>query len=105
MLSKFRELGSVDLPFCNEELSMIPFDLQTLEGIPQEFVKLVSTMLTGVVTSGTGFFTIHGRNLKSGNTLRRPAPHTDGNYEPVNMSFGGGGGWKVGEAAGGRAGG
>lgn len=97
MQSTFREINAIELPFTNQEISMIPFDLETLSGLPVEFLSTVKTMLKGVGAKGTAFFTIHGKTLKAGNTLRRPAPHTDGNYEPVTMGFGGGGGWKVGE--------
>jgi hypothetical protein len=99
MLSTFKETNTIDLPFTNQEISMIPFDLETLIGLPSEFKKTVETMLNGIKAKGTAFFTIHGKTLKAGKTLRRPAPHTDGNYEPVTMGFGGGGGgWKIGES-------
>ena len=78
---------------------MLPFDVKTLEGLPKEFKTLALNMLKGIKNlRGTAFFTIHGKTLKPRETLRRPAPHTDGNYEPHLMTFGGcGGGWKVGE--------
>lgn len=99
MLSTFKETNTIELPFTNQEISMIPFDLETLFGLPLEFKDTVKTMLNGIKAKGTAFFTIHGKTLKAGKTLRRPAPHTDGNYEPVTMGFGGGGGggWKIGE--------
>jgi hypothetical protein len=97
MLSQFREVGSIELPFINKEVSMIPFDIETLNGLPFEFISTVKAMLSNVTATGTAYFTIHGKTLKSGGTLRRGAPHTDGNYEPVTMGFGGGGGWKIGE--------
>lgn len=99
MQSTFKAINTIELPFVNSEISMLPFDLVTLAGLPSEFHKTVLTMLNGIKAVGTAFFTIHGKTLKAGKTLRRPAPHTDGNYEPVNMGFGGGGGngWKVGE--------
>lgn len=100
MLSAFKETNAIDLPFTNKEISMIPFDLDTLIGLPAEFKSTATAMLKGIKAQGTAFFTIHGKTLKAGKTLRRPAAHTDGNYEPVNMSFGGGGGgggWKIGE--------
>jgi len=99
MRSAYKETNEVTLPFVSSEISMIPFDIETLRGIPSEFLMTVSAMLKGIKASGVGYFTIHGKTLKSGGTLRRPAPHTDGNYEPVAMSFGigGGNGWKVGE--------
>lgn len=79
---------------------MIPFDVDNLDGLTDEFKSIAKKMLSGIKTiSGTAFLTIHGKSLKKGGTLRRGAPHTDGNYEPVTMSFGSGGGngWKVGE--------
>lgn len=97
MNSIFEVKGSIELPFFNSEVSMIPFDLTTLKGLPVEFKDTVQVMLKGIKATGTAFFTIHGKTLKAGKTLRRPAPHTDGNYEPVKMGFGGVGGWKVGE--------
>lgn len=98
MISTFKETNEITLPFTNQEISMIPFDLESLTGLPIEFKGVVTVMLKGIKAKGTAFFTIHGKSLKAGRTLRRPAPHTDGNYEPLNMSFGGGGGgWKIGE--------
>lgn len=99
MISKSLELNSIELPFINGEHSMIPFDLSTLKGLTGNFKLVAEQMLKKVKhNGGTAFFTIHGKLLKSGGTLRRGAPHTDGNYEPLNMSFGGGGGgWKIGE--------
>tara|TARA_R110000851_G_scaffold90864_1_gene198516 strand:+ start:723 stop:1346 length:624 start_codon:yes stop_codon:yes gene_type:complete len=96
MKSTFRETNSIALPFTNKEISMIPFDLETLSGLPIEFKDTVLTMMSGIKSKGIAFFTIHGKAIKAGKTLRRPAPHTDGNYEPVTMGFGGGG-WKIGE--------
>ena len=101
MKSIFKQTNSIILPFTKQEISMIPFDLETLSGLPSEFKETVLTMLSGIKSKGTAFFTIHGKTLKTGMTLRRPSPHTDGNYEPVTMGFGvgsgGGSGWKVGE--------
>ena len=99
MISQFRETNVIALPFINQEVSMIPFDLKTLKGLPDYLINTAAMMLKGITCSGIGYFTIHGKAIKNGKTLRRGAPHTDGNYEPVCMSFGGGGGngWKVGE--------
>jgi hypothetical protein len=98
--SKSLEMSAISLPVFTGEKSMIPFNLKTLAGLPLEFVSVVKQMLIGVKNEGgEAFFTIHGKQLKATDTLRRGAPHTDGNYEPYNMSFGSGGGngWKVGE--------
>jgi hypothetical protein len=96
--SKAIELNQIELPKFIGEYSMIPFNMKTLEGIPERFIDTVKQMLVGVPKiEGMAFFTIHGKRLKKGETLRRGGPHTDGNYEPYAMTFGGGGGWKIGE--------
>jgi len=98
MYSKVSIVGDLTLPLVEEETSMIPFDLETLNGLPSEYIDLVSNLLKGIVgLCGTAYFTIHGKVLKKSETLRRGAPHTDGNYEPLYMSFGGNGGWKIGQ--------
>jgi hypothetical protein len=90
--------GSINLPIIDGEFSMIPFNMSTLEGLPNEFKLVAKQMMSSIKTSSViAYFTIHGKKLKKSQTLRRGAPHTDGNYEPINMSFGGGGGFKVGE--------
>lgn len=96
MKSLVRKTGAIDLPSITGEFAMIPFDCQTLAGLPIEFSAIARKMLEGVRAVGTAYFTIHGKSLKAGQTLRRGGPHTDGNYEPHNMTFGGGG-WKVGQ--------
>lgn len=83
----------------DNKISMVPFDVASLAGIPEHLKATATQMLRGVSARGTAYFTIHGRKLKKGETLRRGGPHTDGNYEPHHMDFGkgGGNGWKVGE--------
>jgi hypothetical protein len=99
MYSKVNIVGELTLPLVEEETSIVPFDLETLKGLPVEYVEVACHMVKGIVgLCGTAYFTIHGKVLKKSQTLRRGAPHTDGNYEPINMSFGGGnGGWKIGQ--------
>lgn len=91
--------GTISLPMIEGEFSMIPFNLSTLEGLPKHLYAIAEKMLEGIPgLTGIAYLTLHGKKLKSTETLRRGGPHTDGNYEPVNMTFGGsGGGWKIGE--------
>lgn len=97
IVSKMKCVGEISLPLIDGEYSMIPFDLNTLEGLTEDFKVIVNNMLKGLSNlKGTAYFTIHGKDLKKGQTLRRGGAHTDGNYEPYNMCFGGGG-WKVGQ--------
>lgn len=95
MKSKVRVIGNIDIPLMEGEVAMIPFNAETFEGLPEKYLTLAKQMLSNLRMTGTAFFTIHGKILRKGETLRRGAPHTDGNYEPVKMDFGGG--WKVGE--------
>jgi hypothetical protein len=89
--------GLIDLPLVVGEFPMIPFNIDTLEGLGEEFKRIATKMLDGIKhNGGNAFFTIHGKRLKKGQTLRRGGPHIDGNYEPHLMTFGGGG-WKVGQ--------
>lgn len=91
MISKSIESVSIYLPLMEGEFSMIPFNVVSLDGLKGDFKRIAKTMLSNIkVTAGTAFLTMHGKKLKKDETLRRGAPHTDGNYEPVNMSFGGG---------------
>ena len=98
--SKAVVCGHITLPQFTGHQSMIPFDLETLAGLPQEFVKITADLTAHLKTKvGTAFFTIHGKTLKAGQTLRRPGPHTDGSYDKTVLDWngGGGGGWKIGE--------
>lgn len=89
--------GIIEIPLIEGEFSMIKFDLDTLEGLPEKFLDIAKDMLKGITNKGgIAYFTIHGKKLKKGETLRRGGAHIDGNYEPHVMSFGGGG-WKVGQ--------
>lgn len=97
VISKVTKLNTIKLPLFTGEVSMVKFCLETLDGLPLEFHNIAKDMLKNVSVVGNGYFTIHGKTLKKGETLRRPGPHTDGNYEPCSWGKGGGNGWKVGE--------
>ena len=94
IISKVEKLNTVELPLFTGEVSMVKFCLESLDGLPLEFHNIAKDMLKNVSASGSGYFTIHGKKLKKGETLRRPGPHTDGNYEPCAW---GNNGWKVSE--------
>jgi hypothetical protein len=88
---------SIDLADINENLSMVPFDLETLKGIPQHLVEKVRQMTSHLLEpKGEAYLTVHTKELKANDTHRRPGAHIDGNYIIGRASWGGGGGWKVG---------
>jgi hypothetical protein len=89
--------SNIELPLITGEHAMIEFDLNTFIGLPLEFVSIAKKMIKGIShKGGKAFFTIHGKKIKKGETLRRGGAHIDGNYEPHQMDLGGGG-WKVGQ--------
>ncbi|MCP4909706.1 MAG: hypothetical protein GY907_03280 [Bacteroidetes bacterium] len=93
--------GAISLPMVEGEHSMIPFNLDDFAGLTGDFLEIAKNMMQDIKhQGGISYFTIHGQKLKKGQTLRRGGAHTDGNYEPHLMTFGGGGGngWKVGES-------
>lgn len=97
MKSFAKVTNEIELPKIEGEYAMIPFDIKTFEGLSGVCLQIAKKMMQGVdVKGGTAFLTLHGKKLKKGETLRRGGPHTDGNYEPHLMTFGGGG-WKVGQ--------
>lgn len=95
-----KELNSVEIPFFKGEVSMLPFDLSDLKTLPIEFRETARQMVKNLPNKiGEAFLTVHGKLVKKSKTLRRGAPHIDGNFlESLKWGSGGGGnGWKVGE--------
>jgi len=96
MKSMVTNTGNIGLPLITGEYSMIEFNLETFAGLTNQFKHIAQQMTKGIThNGGKAYFTIHGKKLKKGETLRRGGAHIDGNYEPHLMTFGGGG-WKVG---------
>ena len=92
------ETASISLPHIDGEFSMMPFDLATLSGLTSEFQEIAHQLLKGIKhAGGIAYLTVHGKTLKKSETLRRGGAHTDGSYDPCVFSWGGQGGWKVGE--------
>ena len=95
-----KELNSIQVPFYNGEVSMIPFNLSDLTTLPAEFRETAKEMVKNLPNKiGEAYLTVHGKFVKKSKTLRRGAPHIDGNYikELCGWGSGGGNGWKVGE--------
>ena len=96
--SRIKELGTIEIPLIEGEFSMLPFNLRTLEGLPENF-KTIAKDLTKHLSfqDEIGFLTVHGKKLLKGDTLRRGGAHTDGSYDKKVLDWNSGGGWKVGE--------
>ena len=95
-----KELNSIVIPHYEGETSMLPFDLSDLMTLPLEFRTTAKEMIKNLPNKvGEAFLTVHGKFVKKSKTLRRGAPHIDGNFlESLKWGSGGGGnGWKIGE--------
>jgi hypothetical protein len=100
MKSIVKEMNQIVIPDADEEISMIPFDLDTFKGLSLKQCALAKEMLAGIKhEGGTAYFTSHGKKLKKDDTLRRGGPHIDGNYGvtqvPDHIVWKNNGGWKV----------
>jgi hypothetical protein len=95
-----KPLNKISIPYFKGEVSMLPFDLSNLDTLPEQFRGTAKEMIKNFPNkTGTAFLTVHGKFVKKAKTLRRGAPHIDGNYMPQVSEWGntGTGGWKVGE--------
>jgi len=100
IISKSKKLNNIQIPSYDGELSMCPFNLGDVSSVPLQFRETVRTMIDQLPNKiGEAFLTVHGAYIEKTKTLRRGAPHIDGNYLPEVASWGSGGGngWKVGE--------
>lgn len=99
--SMSKELNYIKIPFYKGEVSMLPFKMNDLESVPEKFREVVRSMIENFdYKIGEAFLTVHGKFVKKDKTLRRGAPHIDGNYIKETSTWGNGGGgngWKVGE--------
>lgn len=97
LLSNYIKGSEISLAGINEKVSMIPFDLKTLYGVPNHLMEKVREMTSHLFEpKGEAYLTVHTKELKANETHRRPGAHIDGNYIIGRASWGGGGGWKVG---------
>lgn len=99
-LSHFRpmalapEIIKAALPaFSNTRIMMMPVKIGALDGIPERFHSLMKTLYAlceGRFYGEVGYLTIDERDLKAGETLRRPGLHVDGIHNGRAGSWGGG---------------
>jgi len=100
IVSRLRKLGNIEVPELNIERPMMPFDLKSLDGLCDEFKSVVESMVKHLkIREGMAFLTVHGKQLKASDTLRRGGAHIDGNYViGERFKSHGGGGWKLGQS-------
>lgn len=97
MKSMVMRLNAIQLPQILGEWSMIPFDLETFDGLPDQFKQIAKDLLKHIPgVKGIAHFTFHCQQLRAGESHRRGGPHVDGNYDREILDWNGNG-WKVGE--------
>jgi len=75
------KLNKIEIPHFDGEISMLPFDLCDTSTLPDNFHNTVNDMVNNLpILYGEAFFTIHGKFVSKDRTMRRGAPHIDGNY-------------------------
>ena len=66
-----KELNTIQIPFYKGELSMLPFNLNDLTTIPNEFRETVEQMVKNLPDKlGTAFLTVHGKFVKKIKNLK-----------------------------------
>lgn len=94
IVSICKPVGEVIIPKYDGELSMIPFNLNDLSGVPKKFKALVRQMIKTLSDkNGVAFLTVHGKIINPGETQRRGGKHIDGNYLNINSASGWSNGW------------
>lgn len=75
------QLHEIQIPDFTGKVSMLPFDLETLNEIPLEFNSMVTNMIKFLpMKKGIAYLTVDGKLVKEGLTHRRGGMHIDGNY-------------------------
>lgn len=99
-ISIFRQMWNhtiITFPeFTGTRIMMMPIELGQFHGVPEQYIPIVEELygMTEFRHFGEiGYLTIDERNLKSGETLRRPGLHVDGYYHGRCGAWGGGGSW------------
>ena len=99
--SKVKEVNTIKIPEVDNNLSMLQFNMNTLNEVPGELKQCVEDMIKHLPDrNSNAFLTVDRKVVKSGETHRRGGAHIDGNYMIDVCAWGGkggGNGWKVGE--------
>jgi len=95
LVSDYRPLCSVALPYAGRQHYMHTFDLSApvmAEGF-EDYLEPVMTLCNAAgATHGLAHMTVDEKVVAAGCTQRRPKPHVDGVFYPKLRSWGGGGG-------------
>lgn len=98
LISDYKELCEVQLPYQGRQKYMHEFDLANpvMEPGYEDYLETVVKLCKAAgATLGTAYMTVDEKVIQKGNTQRRPKPHVDGCFIPKKNSWGhdGGNGW------------
>lgn len=95
IVSKSLKLGKASVPKYDGRIYMLPFELNNLNSIPEEFIDVVTKMVSSLTNKiGTAYLIVDGRVVKFSETHRKGGAHIDGNYlGSCVQSEDGWGGW------------
>jgi hypothetical protein len=91
LISRYRPLCSVDLPFANRQKYMHSFDLENpvmAEGYEDYLVPVLRLCAAAGARSGTAHMTVDEKIVEAGMSQRRPRPHVDGCFMPAVQAWG-----------------
>jgi hypothetical protein len=102
IVSKVQFLAKFALPaFAGDQLYMHEIAIGEKWSLPPALVRWTDTVRAMLALApgvqGRAFVTVDQREVKRGQSQRRPGPHVDGNYL-FDWGGGGGGGWLTGAA-------
>lgn len=91
LLSNYRELCPVDLPYQGRQKYMHTFDLanpRMAEGFEDYLAPVTQLCAAAGVTYGLAHMTVDEKVVSAGMSQRRPKPHVDGCFMPQMASWG-----------------
>lgn len=96
LVSDFRRLAPVDLPFKGRQRYMHTFDLanpQMPEGFEDYLGPVLALTRAAGATKGIAHMTVDEKVVKAGMSQRRPGPHVDGCFVPAQAGWQHSPGW------------
>jgi hypothetical protein len=94
LISSYKELCQVRLPYQGRQHYMHEFDLSAIT-VPEgfdDYLPVVSALCAAAgARCGTAYLTVDEKIVVAGGTQRRPGPHVDGCFMPAQGKWGGGG--------------
>lgn len=98
LVSDYRELCSVALPYAGRQKYMHTFDLsdpRMADGFEDYLEPVTALCHSAGACEGFAHMTVDEKIVKAGMSQRRPMPHVDGCFVPAirDWSHDGGGGW------------